>query len=52
MSDMTAVTEEGLDLTDESVAFALATLQSSDIAVARIGQMPEIAERARAELKL
>jgi Protein of unknown function (DUF3037) len=52
MSDMTAVTEDGLDLADEAVAFALATLQGSDIAVARVGQMPQIAERARVELRL
>jgi len=52
MSDMTALTEDSLDLADEGVAFALATLQSSDIAVARVSQMPQIAERARVELKL
>ena len=52
MSDMTAITEDGLDLQDEGVAFALATLQNSEIAVARVSQMPQIAERARVELKL
>jgi hypothetical protein len=52
MSDMTAITEDGLNLHDEGVAFALATLQNSDIAVARVSQMPEIAEQARTELKL
>ena len=52
MSDMTAVTEEGLDLADEGVAFALATLQGSDIAVARVSEMPQIAERARMELRV
>ena len=52
MSDMTAVTEDGLDLADEGVAFALATLQGSDIAVARVSEMPQIAERARVELRL
>jgi hypothetical protein len=51
-SDMTAVTEDGLDLEDEGVAFALATLQGSEIAVARVSEMPQIAERARAELKV
>ena len=52
MSDMTAITEDGLDLQDEGVAFALATLQNSEIAIARVSQMPQIAERARVELKL
>ncbi|HTV64062.1 MAG TPA: DUF3037 domain-containing protein [Bryocella sp.] len=52
MSDLTAITEDELDLNDEGVAFALATLQDSEIAVARIGGMSRIAERARLELKL
>jgi len=50
--DLTAVTEDGLDLQDEGVAFALATLQNSEIAVARVSEMPQIAERARVELRL
>src|SRR5271165_3196020 len=52
ISDMTAITEDGLDLKDEGVAFALATLQNSEIAVARVSEMPQIAERARVELRL
>ena len=52
MSSMTAISEDGLDLHDEGVAFALATLQQLNIGVAPIGQMPAIAERARIELKL
>ncbi len=52
LSDMTAITEDGLDLRDEGVAFALATLQNSEIAVARVSQMPQVAERARVEMKL
>ena len=52
MPDMTAITEDALDLADESVAFALATLQSSDIAVARVSELPQIAERARLEMRL
>ncbi len=52
MSDLTAITEDELDPHDEGVAFALATLQGSDIAIARVGEMPQIAERARVELKL
>lgn len=52
MSDLTAITEEELDPSDEGVAFALATLQGSAIAVAKMSAMPQIAERARVELKL
>ncbi len=52
MSDLTAISEDGLDRNDEAVAFALATLQDSNIAVAQVSQMSAIAERARLELKL
>ena len=51
-SDLTAITEDDLDPHDEAVAFALATLQASNIAVARISDMHDIANRARVELKL
>ena len=51
-SDLTAITEDELDPHDEAVAFALATLQNCNIAVARLSTMPQIAERARLELKL
>ena len=40
MSDLTAITEDELDLQDEAVAFALATLQDSDITVAKVADMP------------
>lgn len=52
MTTLTAITEDGLDLHDEGVAFALATLQDGGIQVAPLERMPAIAERARAELKL
>jgi hypothetical protein len=52
MSDMTAITEDELDLEDEGVAFALATLLANDITVAKVSAMPDIAERARIDLKL
>ena len=52
ISDLTAITEDELDPHDEAVAFALATLQNSSIAIARVADMPRIAERARIELKL
>ncbi len=47
-----AVTEDGLDWKDPSVAFALEALDRYGIDVATVGQMPAIAERARVELKL
>jgi Protein of unknown function (DUF3037) len=50
--DLTAITEDELDLHDEGVAFALATLQDSQIEFATVSQLPQIAERARIELKL
>jgi hypothetical protein len=52
MSDLTAITEDELDLQDEGVAFALATLQANDITIAKVSDMPAIAERARIDLKL
>ena len=51
-SDLTAITEDELDPHDEAVAFALATLHDSHIAVASASTMPQIADRARLELKL
>ena len=47
---MTAITDDGLDLGDPGVAFALATLQRSEIAVARAADLPQISARARVEL--
>jgi len=52
MSSMTAVIEDGLDLHDQGIAFALATLQQYNIEVAKVSQMPAVAERVREELKL
>lgn len=51
-SDLTVITENELDEEDDGVAFALATLRDSQINVARLATMPEIAERARVELKI
>jgi hypothetical protein len=51
-SDLTAITEDGLDLNDEGVAFALAVLQGSSIATSRVSEMPRIAEQARIDLRL
>jgi hypothetical protein len=52
MSTLTAITEDALDLQDEGIAFALATLAKNDIEVAAVTAMPQIAERARLDLKL
>jgi hypothetical protein len=52
MSDLTAITEDELDLQDEGVAFALAALQDNQITIARVSDMPHIAERVRVDLKL
>ncbi len=49
--DLTAITEDELDLQDEGVAFALATLQDNQITHARVSDLPQIAERARLALK-
>ena len=50
-AELTAVVEDGLDRADEAILFALATLQRNDIAVAAAGELPQIAERARVELR-
>ncbi len=51
-SDLTAVVEDNLNRNDESIAFALATLAASQINVASVSEMPQIAERARVELRI
>ena len=51
-AELTAITEDGLDLGDPAVAFALATLQRGDIAVAAARDLAPLAERARRELKI
>jgi len=50
-SDLTAVVEDGLDVNDVSVAFALETLSQSEIQVARVAEVPAIAERVRVEMR-
>jgi hypothetical protein len=50
--DLTAITENGLDLDDPGIAFALATLAKNDVETASVSELPGIAERARLELKL
>lgn len=50
-AELTAITEDGLDANDPAIAFALATLQRSEIAVATVASLPAIAEQARTELR-
>lgn len=49
--DLTAITEDELDLQDEGIGFALATLQDNQITHARVGDLPKIAARARLDLR-
>ena len=51
-SELTAVVEAELDRGDEQIGFALETLERSRIAVATVAQMDELAQRARAELRV
>ncbi len=51
-SDLTAIVEDGLDVNDPAVGFALATLVEKDVQVARMAELPAIAERVRTEMKL
>ena len=51
-SDLTAVVEDGLDINDPSVGFALGTLAERDVQVVRVADMPAIAERVRVEMRL
>ncbi len=51
-STLTAITEDGLNLQDEGIAFALATLNKSAIEFKTLTALPQIAQRARLELKL
>lgn len=52
MSDLTVVTEGATDPYNEGVAYALATLQENEITISTVADMPQIAERARLDLKL
>ncbi|MFZ3213700.1 MAG: DUF3037 domain-containing protein [Terriglobales bacterium] len=49
---LTAVVEDGLDRTDEPVAFALDTLARSQIAVVAQAELPRLAEMARQDLRV
>lgn len=49
---LTAVTGDDLPREDEAVAFALETLQQQHIGVARLSEMPQMAQTAARELRL
>ncbi len=51
-AELTAIIEDDLDRREESTQFALDKLERSSIQLAAVSQMPEIADRARLELKL
>jgi hypothetical protein len=51
-TELTAIIEDDLVRDDEGVAFALTTLERSSILVATTAQLPELAARARMELRV
>lgn len=51
-TDLTAIVEDDLNQEDKSIQFALYTLEQTSINVATVSRMPELAERARVELRL
>jgi hypothetical protein len=51
-AELTAVVEDDLDRNDDAVDFALITLARNEIAVAQMSALPEIAARARVELRV
>jgi len=48
---LTAILQDDLDINDKNVAYALNTLQQHDIFIAEMRDLPQIADRARIELK-
>jgi len=51
-TDLTAIVEDDLNREDNGINFALETLQQSSINIATVSQLPDLAERARTELRL
>lgn len=49
---LTAVVEDELDRQDEAIAFALDTFARTQIAVAPVAELPQLAEMARAEMRV
>jgi len=50
-AELTAIVEDELDRGTEEVAFALETLAASNIVIASTRELPDVAERARRELR-
>lgn len=50
-TELTAVVEDGLDRGEAEAAFAITAMERSQIIVAAVRDLPQIAERARLELK-
>lgn len=51
-AELTAIIEDDLDRDDEQVAFALAMIAESNIGVAATGELGQLAERARVEMRV
>ena len=51
-TSLTAVVEDRLDRGDEAIGFALDTFEKTDILVATTSELPQIAERARVEMRV
>src|SRR5258706_5922138 len=51
-AELTAIVEDELDRNDETVGFAIATLERSRIRVAPAAELPRLAEQARQELRV
>lgn len=50
-AELTAIIEDGLNRTESEIGFGIAALERSQIIVSAAGELPNIAERARVELK-
>jgi hypothetical protein len=49
---LAAIVEDGLDRNNRTINFAIDFLQQKGVSVSHVSQLPEIAERARRELRL
>jgi len=49
---LTAVVEDGFNVGDESIKFAIVTMEDSGIKLVKVNEMPPYAELARQELHL
>jgi hypothetical protein len=51
-AELTAIVEDGLSADDDAINFALETLRASEINIASLQQLPQIANVAARELRL